>query len=175
MSTKLPPSTSDAIFSVSGSSIINAPVEKVWELLLGFDRYKSWNPFVRDQKVTDRAGTPTGHELAEGQYMSLSVHLPPSLSYSVPFYQRSSAFVCCTFLDNENHRVAWCTASPPKWLLHAERWQMLTVEADGRVKYESVEVFNGILAYLVRFFVGKNLRFGFDAMAEGLKVKAESA
>ncbi|KAF8905622.1 hypothetical protein CPB85DRAFT_1416023 [Mucidula mucida] len=174
MSTKLPPSTSDAIFSLYGSSIIDAPVDKVWEILLGFDRYKSWNPFVRDQKVTNRAGTPTGHELAEGQYMSMSVHLPPSLSDSVPFYQKSSAFVCCTYLDNDNHRVAWCTVSTPKWLLHAERWQMLKVDVDGRVKYESVEVFKGILAYLVRFFVGKNLRLAFDAMAQGLKAKAES-
>lgn len=63
----------------------------------------------------------------------------------------------------------------PKWLLDAERWQSLTVGPDGRVKYESIEVFKGPLAYLVRLFVGKNLFLGVDAMAQGLKTKSESS
>lgn len=103
------------------------------------------------------------------------VHLPPTLD-DLPSYKKSSAFVVCTCLDNGNHRVAWRTAgSLPAWLLDAERWQMLTVQEDGRVKYESVEVFKGIVAYLVKLVVGKDLILGVEAMAEGLKKRAESS
>ena len=61
----------------------------------------------------------------------------------------------------------------PRWLLNAERWQFL-VEIEGeKTRYETVEVFGGVLAYLIRVFVGNGLKKGFIAMAEGLKRRAE--
>ena len=63
----------------------------------------------------------------------------------------------------------------PTWLMTAERWQWLTVLDDGaKTKYETVEVYHGPLAYLVRCFVSRNLNLGFQAMADGLKARAES-
>lgn len=84
------------------------------------------------------------------------------------------AMVRITTIDHENYRAAWVTAGGvlPKWALFAERWQMLTVEG-GKTKYESIEVFSGFLAYVVRLFVGKKLVLGVKAMAEGLKTHSE--
>ncbi|KAK0216142.1 hypothetical protein IW262DRAFT_199880 [Armillaria fumosa] len=174
MAQQLPPSSSDGVFTVSGSAIIDAPIETIWKNLLDFKGYKEWNPFVRDQKITDSSGNILPDQtIAEGKYVHICpVHLTPSLE-DVPFYKRSSAFVVCTALDHDNHRVAWRTTLP-RWLLDAERWQSCTVEPGGKVKYESIEVFKGVLAYFVRFFVGQKLINGVGAMAKGLKTKSEN-
>ena len=52
---------------------------------------------------------------------------------------------------------------------------MVEVEEDGRKKtrYETMEVFNGALAYVVMGLLGDGLRKGFIAMAEGLKTRSE--
>ena len=41
-SSRLPPLGSEHIFSVSSSSLIDAPREKVWEIMLDFESYKEW-------------------------------------------------------------------------------------------------------------------------------------
>lgn len=101
------------------------------------------------------------------------VHLPPTMG-EPGLFQSNSTYVKCNVFDAQNHRVAWITdGALPRFLLFAERWQTLTDVGNGQVKYESTEVFSGILSYLVKLFVGKNLVLGVDAMAEGLKKRSE--
>jgi lysozyme family protein len=91
------------------------------------------------------------------------------------FMQSHNTTVLITAIDHENYRASWVTAGGlPKWALYAQRWQMLTVE-DGKTKYESIEVFSGILAYVVQLFTGRSLVLGVKAMAEGLKSQCERA
>ncbi|KAJ6463425.1 hypothetical protein C8R45DRAFT_911602 [Mycena sanguinolenta] len=184
-----PPLSSSGVFTVADSILIDAPREKVWEILLDFKGYKEWplphRPahatyallYSRGQTLVSPSGaaltdqTPTADTL-----MRISpVHLPPTMG-EPGLGGSSTTLVRITTVDNENFRAAWVTAMPymPRWALFAERWQMLTV-VDGKTKYESVEVFSGILAYVVRFFVGANLVLGVRAMAEGLKRRAEGA
>ena len=90
------------------------------------------------------------------------------------FFRKSSILGKITAIDHVNHRVAWRFHGLPKCLLHTARWQTLSVdEVTGRTKYETIEVFGGFLAYLTKFFFGKNLALGFKAMAECLKKRAE--
>ena len=89
-------------------------------------------------------------------------------------FQKQSAFVQITTLDHENYRAAWVNTALPQFLLSTERWQMLTVESDGKTKYETTEVFGGLLAFLIKFFMREKLVLGFDAQAQGLKKWAES-
>lgn len=130
----------------------------------------------RGQTIIDpQSGQPLASQslTAAGQHMYIyPVHLPPTLG-EPSFFQRQSSYVVCTGIDQENYRVSWATTGFPKFLLYAHRWQTLTDLGDGNVKYESVEVFHGLLAYIVKWFVGKNLVLGTKAMAEGLKQKAE--
>ena len=42
MSTNLPPTTEKGVFSVNITRDINAPIDKVWEILLDFQSYKEW-------------------------------------------------------------------------------------------------------------------------------------
>jgi len=39
---QLPPLSDDHVFSVSGTSLIDAPREKVWKVLLDFPTYGQW-------------------------------------------------------------------------------------------------------------------------------------
>ena len=89
--------------------------------------------------------------------------------------QIHSARVIITAVDAANQRIAWRLDSSPwtSWALAGERWQALSLTADGRTRYETLEVFSGIGAYVVRIFVGAALGEGVRAMAEGLKRRAE--
>ncbi|KAJ7629989.1 hypothetical protein DFH06DRAFT_1224539 [Mycena polygramma] len=172
----VPPLSSSGVFTVADSILIDAPRDKVWQVLLDFGSYKEWNAFVRNQTLVSESGIALRDQTPiAGQLMSISpVHLPPTMG-NPGFTQSHTASVKITAIDHENYRAAWVTAGlMPKWALFAERWQMLTVE-DGKTKYESIEVFTGILAYVVKFLQGKNLDLGVKAMAEGLKSYSERA
>ena len=41
----LPPLSSNGVFSVSASCTVDAPLEKVWSILLDFPSYKKWQEF----------------------------------------------------------------------------------------------------------------------------------
>lgn len=102
------------------------------------------------------------------------VHIPPTMG-EAKFLQKGSAYVQCFVLDAVNYRMAWTSGgSLPRFVLHPERWDILTVTVEGKTKFESVEVVNGILAYPLRLFLSANLKLGFDEMAKALKSRAES-
>ncbi|KAJ7146090.1 hypothetical protein C8R44DRAFT_863899 [Mycena epipterygia] len=172
----VPPLSSTGVFTVADSILIDAPPEKVWQILLDFGSYKEWNAFVRGQTIVSENGTALADQTPTTDrklYIS-PVHLPPTMG-TPGFMGSHSTTVEITTIDHENYRAAWITSNGlPSWGLQAERWQMLTVEG-GKTKYESIEVFRGIIAYLVKFFTGKNLILGVRAMAEGLKSRAEAS
>jgi hypothetical protein len=122
--------------------------------------------------------TPSNQRLddqtpAEGKHLSIAVNMPPKLG-EPGWFGRGSAFVKIEMLDSQTFRVVWTTAGFPRWLLHTERWQLLSVdETSGKTRYDTIEVFDGVAAYFVKFFVGGKLRLGFKAAAESLKARAE--
>jgi hypothetical protein len=89
------------------------------------------------------------------------------------WFQKQSAFERITTVDHDNYRVAWVNAAFPQFLLTAERWQSLSVLGNGKTKYETFEVFGGILAHLLKLLMREKLVMGFNAQAEGLKKRAE--
>ena len=82
------------------------------------------------------------------------------------------AFEQIIHFDEETHRLAWKTLFPA-WFIRGERWQALSKTEDGRTKYEAREVFAGIGAFTIKWFLSKNLQKSFDAMGEALKARAE--
>jgi uncharacterized protein YndB with AHSA1/START domain len=38
----LPPNAADGVFSVSATTVIDAPIEKVWGVLIDFPSYHEW-------------------------------------------------------------------------------------------------------------------------------------
>ncbi|KAJ7607433.1 hypothetical protein FB45DRAFT_948315 [Roridomyces roridus] len=179
MPTSKIPSLKPGVFTVSDSILIDAPIEKVWEVLMDFGRYHEWNAFVRGQTLITPTGTPLPSQTpTAGLRMRVSpVHLPPTMG-EPGWGQSHSTVVRITTVDEEGYRASWVTEGSDmfRWMLDCERWQVLTteeVEGRTRTKYESVEVFRGPVAYVVWMFTGGNLRKGVSAMAEGLKRHAE--
>ncbi|KAK7688549.1 hypothetical protein QCA50_008087 [Cerrena zonata] len=131
------------------------------------------NPFVRTQAVVDKAGNVLADQsISEGSFMQLKVHLPATMEETG---QVQNTLVRATFIDHEAYRAAWCHVGLPSWLLHSERWQLLSQTEDGKTKYETIEVFGGVVAYLVKWLKGADLDAAFDAFAVGLKKRSEQA
>lgn len=130
----------------------------------------------RHQVIVDDNDRPLEDQaIHRGAYLYLKANLPPTME---PRRFAGSSRLVVSHLDNERYRVAWTQRNDwIAWFLRFERWQWLTtVEEEGgsRTKYDSLEVFNGPVAYLVQWIVGKHLKAGVRAMAEGLKRRAES-
>jgi hypothetical protein len=78
-----------------------------------------------------------------------------------------------THVDSDTFRLAWRFATPARWLITAERWQVLRDDGPGATVYETWEFFGGLVAYVIRFFLGAKLQAAFDAMSRALKDRAE--
>lgn len=104
----------------------------------------------------------------------MTVHIPPTMSATA---KPQKSEVRITHVDHEEFRAAWQYATLPKWLLSSERWQCLsTVSVGGKemTRYETREVFGGLLAYVVKFLMGESLEEAFVAMGKALKVRSET-
>src|ERR1700761_3437614 len=104
----------------------------------------------------------------------MEVCIPPSLD---PKTSRSRAKCIILTMDHEHHRAEWKTIDYPSFLMSAHHTQTLKeVEQENGEKvtvYETNEVFSGVLAYIVKWFLRANLQKSFVAMAEDLKRHCE--
>ena len=111
--------------------------------------------------------------MVEGAILNMTVQIPPTMSADASPRQSSCVI---SHVDNENHRVAWrytMGGSTFSWMLKSHRWQSVTATADGKAKYENLEVFNGMIVFLLKWMIGADMQKSFNAMAEALKVRAE--
>lgn len=174
-----PPKISESITYIPGEVIIDAPIDVIWKVLLDFESYTEWNPFVRSQLVTDEKYNPLSPQPkpTEGAHLLMLTQIPPPKGTLVPVDKdlaRTGGVI--TFVDEEKRRVGWKQTQYPDWLLRTNRWQELTeVEVDGKnmVKYWTVETFNGPLAWAIRWFFHEKLTTSFAAMATALKERSE--
>lgn len=120
--------------------------------------------------VTSSKKPETDQSPVVGKHLLMHCHIPPSMEEK----KKQTAFEVVTAVDTENHRVAWQNIDYPSWLMHAERWQALST-VDGKTRYETTEVFTGILAYVVKWYLRESLEKSFAAMADGLKQRSEQA
>jgi hypothetical protein len=120
--------------------------------------------------IVDKSKRPLPDQTpTEGALLLMTVEMKPSS------YTKSLEVI--TAVDRAQHRIAWRFLPPlPRWILHAERWQALSVIDDGgqqHVLYESREEFLGLAAYLIKWFAGKDVVRGFENTALALKERAE--
>ncbi len=135
---------------------IDAPVERVWQVLSTLSAYPEWNPFV--VKVDGAAKAELGKQLV--------LHVVWSNG------RRVSTGELVTRVE-PNAALAWRFTGvlPSLNLVRAERLQTLTALGAGATRYESVESFSGLLA---RFVPLAGVVEGFGRMARALKVRAEA-
>lgn len=159
---------------VAGARVeINAPIERVWEIMTDLPGYGQWNPFIqRIQTVHDGARLSPGTELyiftrwmdaqsgpvRRNRLCLERVDGPDEAATSAS--GRRTAVLKYRFAE-------WMAAAG---VVRAVRTQTLQERPDGGTTYISQEVFTGIL---VAFVPLPRVQAGFDAHAAALKRAAE--
>ena len=135
---------------------IDAPPERVWEVLTDFDHYHEWNPFARV------AGRPT-------QNARLHVELTPPGGRTMRFRP--------TVTRVEHGRDL-------RWLGHLlrpgvfdgeHRFVLEPLDGGNRTALTHAEVFTGVLSPLAGRVVRAGTQCGFEAMNVALKRRVEGA
>ena len=134
---------------------INAPIEKVWRVLLDFDRYGDWNPFTYKVETDLKIGSP----------VNLYVKLPRRGSKLQVEYIREVS---------EPNILSWGMTMGAEFLLTAVREQHLKALGCECCTYQSTDAFSGVLTPVVKMLFSHSIRDGFNAMAYALKARAET-
>lgn len=132
---------------------IEAPIERVWDILLHTGRYGEWNPFTTRVETTFEIGSP----------VVLCVKLGP-IRLRQP--ERIEAV-------EPPRLLVWSTKVGHPLLVAARREQRLDDLGAGRCRYVTTDVFTGVLTPLVVLLFGRLIRRGFNDMARALKRRAE--
>ena len=132
---------------------IEAPIDRVWEVLADFGSYGEWNPFTIRVNTDSQVGSP----------VDLYVTLGP-----LKLWQRERIEVV-----DPPRLLVWSNRIGHAALLFARREQRLEVLGATRCRYLTTDAFTGLLTPVVVLFFGRLVRNGFNAMAAALKERAE--
>lgn len=137
---------------IETSVSIAATPSRVWSILMDFDAYPSWNPFIRSLKGEKRLG---GRLEAT---MTLPGRKPQTFKPTVIAYAPEQA-------------LRWRGSLPIPGMFTGEHRFALHPEPAG-TRFEQSEVFSGFLVPLVGSVLDAT-ELGFQAMNEALKARAE--
>ncbi len=133
---------------------IAAPVERVREILGDLSAYPEWNPFTPRVESSLRVGDPVHlHVRLVGERLTHRVEYVTAV---------------------EPRKLCWSMKMGGRFLLAAERCQVLTPLEDGRTRYVTEDRFRGVLTPFVMLLLGAAMQRGFDDCAQALKKRAES-
>tara|TARA_B100000809_G_scaffold119961_1_gene118184 strand:- start:10462 stop:10905 length:444 start_codon:yes stop_codon:yes gene_type:complete len=128
---------------------INANKETVWNVLMDFEKYSEWNPFIKS--IT--GAVEIGNKL------------------HVKFHGMSFKPKVVTL--NKNSEFKWLGHLLFKGLFDGEHRFFLIENTDGTTTFEQSEVFNGLLLPLFSKSLDTDTKSSFHKMNEQLKIRAE--
>ena len=149
------------------SIIINAPIEKVWQIMLDVANYPSWNSFVIKAETE-------GDVSKEGTKMKLVVKWKNGGSATSNEIIGKTSPV---YIDNHDIKQAYWSYRftgilDTLGLVRAVRYQWLEEEINNTTSYRTREEFQGLLK---NFIPLANVQEGFERHAADLKRKAEAS
>lgn len=134
---------------------INATPEKVWQVLLDFEHYPQWNPFIK---------TISGKKEIDAQ---LTVEIQPPENKTMVFKP-----IVLDVVENKEFR--WKGKLFFKGLFDGEHFFKLSQTKEGTTLFTQGENFSGILvAILARMLV--DTETGFELMNHALKEECENS
>ncbi len=140
---------------VYSSIIINATPEKVWDILMNFEQYPEWNPFI-----TTISGNPTiGNTIA-------ATICPPG--------QKPMQFKPRVLQNLKNTEFRWIGTLGIPYLFDGEHVFQLQENNNGTTTLHHFEYFRGVLVPFFKKMLEQNTLQGFEVMNIALKQKAES-
>ena len=134
---------------------IEAPAERVWQVLTGFAAYPQWNPFIRRVR-----GRPEGEE-------RLEVRMQPSGT-------RGFTFRPTVVKVEPNRQLRWLGHLLVRGLFDGEHiFEIEELDRD-RVLFIQREVFKGLLVPLLARSLDRDTQRGFEEMNRALRERAEA-
>ena len=148
--------------AVGASVEIDAPVERVWDVLRDVERYPEWNPFTVSVQTDFALGSPVDMRVnLFGRYRRDG---SPRTIHQVEYV---------TGYD-EGRRVSWGVPVGPSWFILADRWQELTDLGGGRTRYETVDEFTGVGVGFMLLLMRRHMERGFTEVGLALKERCET-
>lgn len=132
---------------------IDAPPSRVWDVLTDFPSHSDWNPFVRF--IAGR--------LRPGETLSVFIQPPGG---------KGMRFSPTVLSVQPNRELRWKGKLLVPGLFDGEHYFRLKPANDG-TQFEHGETFSGLLVALMPASSFGNIRAGFEAMNEALKIRAE--
>jgi hypothetical protein len=134
---------------------IDAPVERVWAILVDFENYPGWNPLT----VKIKGDPEVGHEVT--LYAMLG--------------GRCMKRKHCISRVEPNQALCWTIVSNRPWLMRGERCQQLEDLGNGRCRYTNDERVEGLASIPVALLYKAKISRALDQLGEALKQQAENA
>lgn len=132
---------------------IHRPPHYVWEVLMDFDNYPTWNPFI-----TDISGTPE-----KGKHLAVTITLPGKTGMNFSPVIRKL----------EPHKeFRWMGKFIVKGLFDGEHYFLLQQLPNGSTSLRHGEIFTGLLPVFLPSMLKKTLS-GFELMNVALKEHCE--
>lgn len=132
---------------------IDAPVERVWDTLIAFDRYGDWNPFVLRVRGEPVVGAPVRLTVRIGGRRMGRTHLVSRVE--------------------PPHVLAWTLPTRARWWMRGERVQRLEALGPDRCRYTNDEQVHGIFGLCIGPVFGPLVRRGLEQAGAALKAHTE--
>lgn len=133
---------------------MNAGAEAVWSVLMDFEKYPKWNPFVRS----------ISGEAKEGS--TITVYIKPERGMGMTLTPKVVA-------AEANRRFAWKGKLGFGGIFDGHHEFIIEGNEDGKVRFIHREGFTGLLVPIFWPMLEKNTRRGFEEMNAALKKRAE--
>lgn len=133
---------------------IDAPADVVWDILLDFDRYPDWNPFVKE----------ISGDATPGARLAIKIQPPEGSSMS---------FKPTVLVAREREELRWLGRVGLPRIFDGEHSFVIQPIDEARIRLIHSECFRGILVPLLWNGLETNTRAGFEQMNGALKERAE--
>ena len=133
---------------------IQAPPERVWQLLTDFADFPQWNPFIRRISGEAKAGA------------RLEVHIQPSGAKGMTFRPKVLRL-------EPNVELRWLGRLLIPGLFDGEHIFAIEPLGADKVRFVQREIFKGVLVPLFARQLDTDTRRGFEEMNQALKTRAE--
>ena len=135
---------------------IDAPPQRVWQVLTDFEAYPSWNPLLRSLEG----------KLQIGDQIVVSVQQPG----------RKTSVIRPTVLTVEpNRELRWTGGLFLPGLFDGEHALVIEPRGEGGARFMHYELYRGLLVTPLLSMMSGKIRGGFQAMNQALKERAEQA
>lgn len=134
--------------------VVNAPVSRVWQVLIDFEAYQHWNPFIRKADGVARTGNRISAQMRLGN--------------------RTMTFRPTVVTVEPNKELRWLGHLFIPGIFDGEHSFIIETLNENQVRLVQREEFNGLLVPLFISLL-KDTRNSFNDMNRALKQRAERA